>query len=117
MTVKELLKKYYFHDSCITNINYDEEQKKIEITMDFCQWAQDQFVKGTPENVWLKLTLFGINSYEGIVGEIDYFSIVEASNKDEALLLLIEDDYHETYYQYSFTPSDINVEILGEVKD
>ena len=30
---------------------------------------------------------------------------------------MIEDDYHEAYYQYSFSPSDVDVEILGEVKD
>ena len=117
MTVKELLNKYYFHDSCITNIDFDEGRKKIEITMDFCQWAQDWFVKGSPENIWLKLTLFGIDSYEGIVGEIDYFSIVEAKEIGDTLLLMIEDDYHEAYYQYSFSPSDVDVEILGEVKD
>lgn len=36
MTIQELDKKFYFHDSVINNIKYAAEEKKLEILMELC---------------------------------------------------------------------------------
>ncbi len=117
MTIQELREKYYFHDSCITRIDYFSEDKRLTITMDFCQWAQNWYKEGEPENVWLKLTFYGIDGYDGITGDIDYFSILDGEIKDDKFWLFILDDFHEEHYEYYLNPSNVEVEILGIVED
>ena len=117
MTIQELREKYYFHDSCITRIEYDKELKQLEITMDFCQWAQEKYVENEPENVWLKLTFHGIDEYDGLIGEIDYFSILNAEIKDGKFWLSILDDYHGEEYEYYLSSSNVEVEIIGPVEE
>lgn len=117
MTIQELRKKYYFHDSCITRIDYIKESKDLIITMDFCQWAQEWYDKSKPENVWLRVTFHGIDEYHGLIGDIDYFSILNGEIKDDKFWLYILDDIHAKEYEYYLLPSDVNVEILGAVED
>ena len=117
MTIQELRKQYYFHDSCITKVDFIRESKRLEITMDFCQWAQEWYAENEPENVWLKLTFHGIDEYDGITGDIDYYSILDAEVKDDKLWLYILDDFHEEEYEYYLSPSDVEVEILGIVEE
>lgn len=37
MKIKELLDKYYFHDSLITKISYNN---KVKIDIELCNWKQ-----------------------------------------------------------------------------
>jgi len=117
MTIKQLTDKYYFHDSCVTNITFSAETQRLIITMDFCQWAQEWYTEKEPENVWLKLTFHGIDEYNGITGDIDYFSILDAEIKDDRFRLFILDDFHNEEYDYYLLPSAVEVEILGPVED
>ncbi len=113
MTIQELTNKYYFHDSMITNVNYSENEQKLEISIDFCNWAQEWYKQGEPEMLKLKLTFDGIKEYAGITGDIDYFSILDADIKDSKYHLFIEDDFHQEFYEYFLDPSNVDVEIIG----
>lgn len=117
MTIQELCNKYYFHDSCITKIDYRRNNSELDITMDFCQWAQEGYSEQDPENIWLKLIFRGIEEYDGITGDIDYFSILDVEVKEDKLWISILDDFHDEYYEYYLSPSDVEVKILGVVKD
>ena len=115
MTIKELRDRYYFHDSCITRIDYKD--KKLEMILDFCQWAQEWYKKTDPENVWMRLIFSGIEQYEGITGEIDYFSVLDAEIKEDKLWIFMLDDFHNENYEIFLKPTDVEVEILGVVED
>lgn len=117
MTIQELCSKYYFHDSCITRIDYHSDSRRLEITMDFCQWAQEWYVEQDPENIWLKLIFSGIEEYDGIIGDVDYFSILDGEVKNDKFWLSILDDFHDEYYEYYLSPSNVEVKVLGVVKD
>lgn len=115
MTAQELIKKYDLHDSCITNISYTRESKKLEITLDFCQWAQSWYKDDMPENIPIKLILYSIDKYDGIIGEIDYYSILNVEIKDDnKLSFYILDDFHNKNYKYILSPSDIEINIMDE---
>ena len=117
MTVNELLEKYYFHDSCITSINYNSESKQLNITMDFCNWAQSWYKDEDPENICLKLTLFGIDSYDNLLGEIDYYSVLDAKEKDNALYLFLLDDINNKTYELLLSPNNIRVDTINTQDD
>lgn len=117
MTIQELRKQYYFHDSCITKIEYLKELKVLEISMDFCLWAQEWYTESDPENVWMKLTFYNIDEYDGITGDIDYFSILDAEVKDDKFWMYILDDFHDQEYEYYLSPSEVKVDVLDAVND
>ena len=117
MTIQEFCEKYYLHDSCITRIDYINESKQLEITINFCQWAQEWFTNDKPENIWLKLIFHDVDTYKGITGDIDYFSVLDAEIKDEKLRLFILDDIHDESYEYYLSPSDIEIVNLGVVEE
>ena len=85
--------------------------------MDFCQWAQQWYKDGDAENVWLKLKFHDIDEYNGISGDIDYFSILDGEIKGDKFWLYILDDFHDKEYQYYLSPSDVEIEILGAVEE
>lgn len=41
MTIKYFEEKYYLHDSSIEKRNFDEKNKKLTLTIDFCFWMQN----------------------------------------------------------------------------
>lgn len=113
MTIHELAKKYYFHDSMITSVNYSANEQKLEIFMDFCHWAQEWYKQGEPELLKLRLTFSGIKDYHGITGNIDYFSILDAGIKHDKYHLFIEDDFQHKFYEYYLEPTNIDAETIG----
>jgi len=117
MTIQELDNKYYFHDSMITNISYIESDHKLIISMEFCNWAQSWYKEGDPELVELKLIFYGIETYDGIVGDVDYFSILDGEIIDEKYHLFIEDDFHQAFYEYYLEPSSVDVSIGAPIVD
>lgn len=96
MKIDELLKKYCFHDSLINEIIYANNE--VTITIDFCFWMQEGYQDGTPETGIIHLRLPDVNSYNGITGEIDSYSILEMEYNDNTLSILIMDDFHNTSY-------------------
>ena len=48
MNSKELLEKYYFHDSSLCGFEYDDNGNVV-LTISFCNWMQDDFVQGDDE--------------------------------------------------------------------
>lgn len=117
MTIQELNSKYNFHDSCITKIEYDSTHKSLSIYMDFCNWAQSWYKESDSELLRVKLSFEGIDDYNNIKGEIDYFSIGNAEIKDGKYFLFIEDDFNSKYYELFLTPTSATFEILGEVDE
>ena len=117
MTINELNDKYYFHDSCIIYIDYSKDREELIITIEFSYWAQEWYVEGEPELMELKVSFDGIKDYDGLIGEIDYFSILDAEVKGDQYRLFIEDDFHQEFYEYLLSPSDVKVEVVKKYNE
>ena len=108
MTLYELRKKYYFHDSSIEKVAFDANKKILTLEIEFCFWMQDWYKKSEPSNGLIRLTFKDISlfEYDAIIadrifsdeldseilkGELDengnlkFFSVetVDVSNDDE----------------------------------
>lgn len=117
MTIKELDSKYTFHDSYITKIEYIGAQKRLDMYMDFCTWNQSGYNESESELVYAKLSFDGIENYNGLMGDIVYYSIENAGIKDGKYFLLIVDEFNCKKYELSLTPSSVSFEVLGPIKD
>lgn len=117
MTIQELEKKYYFHDSMITNVLFDSNSQKLVFTIEFCNWAQEFYKAGEPELLKMELIFNGIKDYDGITGNIDYFSILDGDVINGKYHLFIEDDFHQEFYEYYLQPTDVDVKITGVIED
>lgn len=67
LTLAEFKEKYYLHDSSIDKIDYDAENKRLTLTIDFCFWMQNWYDKTTPTNGFIAATFENVShySYEG----------------------------------------------------
>ncbi len=110
MNIKEFNEKYYFHDSLIDSIAYDEKNKTVTIIFEFCYWMQQDFKKDDQENGLLKVTFYNVVKYDGIQGtnKGDWWSVLDGDIKDGKYHLLIEDmekngvedpEYHNVYIE------------------
>ncbi len=59
----------------------------------------------------------GIKDYDGITGDIDYFSILDGDVIDGKYHLFIEDDFHQEFYEYYLQPTDVEVRVIGAIDD
>lgn len=117
MTIQEFARKYDFHDSCITNIDYQNDDAILIMEIDFCNWSQEGYTPDEPELIKLRLVFSGIHSYDGPTGEVDYFSIGNSEYSDGQYLIFIEDDFHKEFWEVNLSPVDVEVEILGPVEE
>ena len=63
MKLHDLVEIHYFHDSSLNDVQYDPEQRRIEISVVFCNWMQDYFVEGMPELIAVKLVFTNVSRY------------------------------------------------------
>ena len=50
MTVAEFEKKYYLHDSSLTEFEFDTASRNLTLTIEFCFWMQNWYDKSAPKN-------------------------------------------------------------------
>jgi hypothetical protein len=99
MTLQEMNERYYLHDSCIDKIEYDQSSKELLVQMDFCYWAQAEYNDAEPENGDVKIIFHDVNVYDGLVGDIDHFSVLDAECNDDGFYFSILDDFHDEQYE------------------
>ncbi len=49
MKLSELLETYYFHDSSIEEIQYNQEKHQVILKIELCAWMQDWYSEEEPE--------------------------------------------------------------------
>ncbi|MDO4569034.1 MAG: hypothetical protein Q4D38_01455 [Planctomycetia bacterium] len=64
MKLQELLEKYEFHDSGLEGVLYHSETQHAEVEIEFCNWKQDYFKKGMPEQPIIRLVFTGVSEME-----------------------------------------------------
>ena len=45
MKITEMVEKYYFHDSGIAKVDFDQEKREATLLIDFCNWAQKKLYR------------------------------------------------------------------------
>lgn len=114
MTLLEFAEKYYLHDSLITNINYTETEQTLDIDVEFCHWAQPQYCDTEPEVGMIRLKFSDVSDFssDGLGGDIDYFSILDALYSNDTLKLNILDDFNDALYTLIISAKTVLVETL-----
>lgn len=107
-----MLQQYYFHDSLLEKITYSKESQTLELLVDFCYWAQVNYVAGTPETGRLTVRFHGVSEYNGLSGESVWWGISEMTAEDGRVILIVDDDYHNEVYNVSFQAISVEVEAL-----
>ena len=64
MNIKEFAEKYYLHDSSIEKINFDEKNKILTLTIEFCFWMQNWYKNDEPTNGKISVTFENILLFE-----------------------------------------------------
>ena len=81
-------------------------------TLDFSRVLLLFYVTFKPDGYFQN---FDINDCDGLPGEIDYFSILDASADNNKLTLSILDDFHNSFYElYVVSPAVDFIVIEGE---
>ncbi len=104
MTLTELVNKYYFHDSTLEAIRFDQNRNSLVMEIDFCFWMQTDYVKTSPETGMIQLIFNGVQDFIGepccyndltildiIVSEHNKltFQIIDEDNKEYMELTVI----------------------------
>ena len=56
--------KYNLHDSLIERIDYESKIKKLDITIDLCNWLQVDYVEGEPENSIIHMIFNNVTHFD-----------------------------------------------------
>lgn len=64
MTTAEFEEKYYLHDSSITKVKFDAENKTLRLEIEFCFWMQDWYDKTTPTNGKITVNFENVSAFE-----------------------------------------------------
>ncbi len=56
--------KYNLHDSLIESVNYDFKNMMLDITIDLCNWLQDNYVESEPENIIIHMIFSNVISFD-----------------------------------------------------
>lgn len=116
MTITELTKTYNFHDSLITGITRDVLQNQLVVSIEFSFWAQEGVKEGVPETGMIKLVFHEVEDFDcaGLEGNIDYFSILDATADNNKLSLHLLDDFHDKYYELFISSPNVGFLVIGE---
>lgn len=118
MELKEFNEKYYFHDSLIESIVFDNNSQTLTIVFDFCFWMQSDYQKSQPENGLLEVVFRDTKTYDGIQGmnKSNYWSVVKSCIENETFVLTVEDieddAQNEKYYELHIQTDSVEVRDL-----
>ncbi len=113
MKPKEFFKKYYFHDSGIEKVEYNQDTKELLFRIDFCFWMQQDYVKGTPENGMINVHCHDVDYYDGLIGEFDWISIISIHiNRNKTISITVIDEIQHEFFDWTFSSNDIEFEDL-----
>ena len=108
MTINDFVSIYYLHDSLITHISYLNQI--VSITIEFCNWAQTWYQDKEPEIENLILSFKDVEKYDGLIGDLNYYSILDVNYHEPKLDFFICDDYNDDYFHIVFEATSVNVE-------
>ena len=98
MRSKEVLSKYFWHDSLVEKLEYDENKNVVTIWVELGNWRQEGYKESEPENLECVLKFSGVSNFQHEPEELIYnddeilsFEVIDVtdSNEDELKLVLL----------------------------
>lgn len=125
MNAKELLEKYYFHDSQLVEIREYPKENEIELDICVCLFMQDNYQPEDPENGVIRFkikTMDYINPFLDITNTDDYeildsdmkngylhfYCTNYADERDAKELYIKTNEIEEELLYYGFPPENDN---------
>ena len=109
MTLQSLLEQYNFHDTSVINISYAPKNRDMKMVIDFCNWMQPGYSEGMDENIPAELTFHNVPVYDGPIGEIDYFSILECTLLQQDMIeIALLDDFQSQLYELKIRADSVD---------
>ena len=110
MIINDFITTYEMHDSLILNIVL--EDTKLTFTIDFFYWMQSNYKDDEIETGIIQVVFDKVTDYNGIMGQVDNYSILDVTYEDDIITFLICDDYNDTSYEISFKAKSVDVNNL-----
>ncbi len=97
MTLTELEDKYYFHDSSLEAIRFDQDHNSLEMDIDFCFWMQTEYIKTSPETGMIQLIFNGVQEFVGEPSSYNDLTILDiiVSEHNKLTFQIIDEDNKE----------------------
>jgi len=96
MTLQEFTSTYNLHDSLLLSTDYNELEKKFEITVDFAFWMQDGYHQSDPETGLIKVLFSNVSSVTCSPNiDFDQVSILGTEAMDQALRIMLLNEFTE----------------------
>ena len=110
MTVPSYFEKYTLHDSLVKRIRYDAFEKELRMLLDFCWFIQGADPDDDPSlPEYVELVFRPVPHYDGLLGNIDDYSILweELNGRDVTVAVL--DDFHDKMYELTFQADEVTM--------
>ena len=94
MKIIEFFNKHYFHDSLIEKIESDSEGNVVKLSINFCNWMQDDYKADQPQTVVMTVVFHNVQHFVFEQGEIDL-------DNDQILDVMVEglpDDFWKVQF-------------------
>ena len=98
------LKKYYFHDSSI--IEMEKVENAINLKIEYCLFMQDDYVEGTDETCILNLSFKNATSN---IESITDNTIIGTKINDNSITFELELDEDSDYVQLTINASSVEI--------
>jgi hypothetical protein len=59
-----MISKYYLHDSLVEDIRYLQDEKKLKLEIELCNWRQPSYQDGEPEILKLDFIFTDVTKFE-----------------------------------------------------
>lgn len=94
MTLQEFEKNFSLHDSDITKIEYDAENKKLILEIEYCYWYQnfddkEKFINGKISATFANVSYYSYDDYDPSKLFSDYVPEILRSEIDESGMLIL----------------------------
>ncbi len=113
MTISDFVKKYYLHDSGLNSITIDRNGKTVRLSVDLCNWMQDNYIEEEPEIKPIEIVFFGVTKMENLdrVIDKDFGDEFLAGDIDEdgAFHAEIVTSKEEEFYEIKILAKDVRI--------
>ena len=109
MTINEFVNKYNLHDSLLESVTYDENTKKVILSIDFCYWQQEDYQDDANETGMIVVEFDGVEALNYHPYQINSDEIVEVLQEDNAITLTVFNDILNDNVDITITAKNVFV--------
>ena len=110
MSNLEQLAKYDFHDSLLERISYDEDNSKVFLEIDFCNWKQTWYSESDEETLMISLVFGNASGVIIPVFELNSDEIIEFELlSGKGIRIVVFNDIDDSSYEIIFNAETVEI--------